>query len=100
MENLIMTAVFFNFCTNSVFSVMQLLCCRNGFSAEFVPCFMDYLLITAMYYLYAVTNVLVVGAVKQADGSPCSKDSHWSEPNTCVVVEMLKLLLRDLCPDF
>lgn len=61
---------------------------------------MDYLLITAVYYLYAVTNVLVVDAVKQADGSPCSKDSHWSGPNIYAVVEMLKLLLRDLSPGF
>ena len=43
-----------------------------------------YLLITAMHYLYAVINVLVVDAVKQVNGSPCSKDSHWSKTNTSV----------------
>lgn len=43
-----------------------------------------YLLITAMHYLYAVINVLVVDAVKQANGNPCLKDSHWSKTNTSV----------------
>lgn len=43
-----------------------------------------HLLITAMYYLYAVINVLVVDAVKQANESPCSKDSPCSETNTSV----------------
>lgn len=43
-----------------------------------------YLLITAMYYLYAVINVLVVDAVKQANGSRCSEDSAWPEPNSSI----------------
>lgn len=37
-----------------------------------------------MYYLYAVINVLVVDAVKQANGSHCSKDSHWPKRNSAV----------------
>lgn len=42
------------------------------------------LLIAAMYYLYAVIYVLVVDAVKQANRSPCSKDSHCFKPNLSV----------------